>query len=80
MSMKITLARHYGMCFGVRDALKAAEEAAGAGPLTVLGELVHNPVVEERMRGLGVRRGRLEAVGAGVPDHGVRGSEPSVVK
>lgn len=63
MSMKITLARHYGMCFGVRDALKAAEEAAGAGPLTVLGELVHNPVVEERMRGLGVRRGRLEAVG-----------------
>jgi 4-hydroxy-3-methylbut-2-enyl diphosphate reductase len=48
------------MCFGVRDALAEAEQLAGTGPLTVLGELVHNPVVRERLTGRGVREGRLD--------------------
>ena len=47
--MKITLAAHYGLCFGVRDALRQAEDLAQSGPLTVLGELAHNPVVRERL-------------------------------
>jgi len=57
--MKITLARHYGMCFGVRDALRATHERAGQGPVTVLGQLVHNPVVDAQLSRLGVRRGDL---------------------
>ena len=63
--MKITLADHYGMCFGVRDALFAARSAARTGPLTVLGELVHNPLVTEELGGLGVRQGRLETLTTG---------------
>jgi len=61
--MKIKLAEHYGMCFGVRDAIAEAERLAGEGPLTILGELVHNPVVGERLRMLGVEDGVFE-VGA----------------
>ena len=61
--MKIQLAEHYGLCFGVRDAIAQAEKLATAGPLTILGELVHNPVVRERLDSLGVREGRLDAPG-----------------
>ena len=61
--MKITVAEHYGMCFGVRDALRKTHDAATAGPVTVLGELVHNPVVRRHLSTLGVQEGSLEAVG-----------------
>ena len=43
--MHIIRARHFGMCFGVRDAITLALEHADAGPLTILGDLVHNPAV-----------------------------------
>ena len=52
--MKIIHARHLGMCFGVRDAIALALERAEAGPLTILGELVHNPTVSEALRARGV--------------------------
>jgi 4-hydroxy-3-methylbut-2-enyl diphosphate reductase len=42
------------MCFGVRDAIAQAEQLARLGPLTILGELVHNPVVRERLRAQGI--------------------------
>ncbi len=58
--MTIQLAEHYGLCFGVRDAIAGAERLAQHGPLTVLGELVHNPVVRERLARAGVREGSLE--------------------
>lgn len=48
------------MCFGVRDAIAQAEQLASAGPLTILGELVHNPLVRERLRALGAEEGSLE--------------------
>ena len=57
--MKILVAEHYGMCFGVRDALAQAERLAKSAPLTILGELVHNPVVRERLAAQGVREGAL---------------------
>ena len=47
--MRILRAAHLGMCFGVRDAITLALEHADAGPLTILGDLVHNPNV---LRGL----------------------------
>src|ERR1700756_1824385 len=58
--MKIVLAEHFGMCFGVRDAIAQAEQLAQQAPLTILGELVHNPVVRERLRAQGVAEGSLE--------------------
>jgi len=57
--MTIEIAEHYGLCFGVRDALKQAEHLARQAPLTILGELVHNPVVRDRMAQLGAREGEL---------------------
>lgn len=57
--MKIQLAEHYGLCFGVRDAIARAEQLAREGPLTILGELVHNPVVRERLARQGVAEGAL---------------------
>jgi 4-hydroxy-3-methylbut-2-en-1-yl diphosphate reductase len=62
--MKILLAEHFGMCFGVRDAIAEAEKLAGEAPLTILGELVHNPVVREQLRAQGVIEGSLEEIRA----------------
>jgi 4-hydroxy-3-methylbut-2-enyl diphosphate reductase len=61
--MKIVLADHFGMCFGVRDAIAQAEELAEQAPLTILGELVHNPIVRERLRAQGVIEGSLDRPG-----------------
>ena len=58
--MKILLAEHYGLCFGVRDALRDAERLAAEGPLTTLGELVHNPLALARLDAYGVHRGQLD--------------------
>jgi 4-hydroxy-3-methylbut-2-enyl diphosphate reductase len=68
MGYEIVMAGAYGMCFGVRDALAAVEELAERAPVTVLGELVHNEVVLDRMKRLGVELGSLEASGAGTTD------------
>lgn len=57
--MTIQLAKHHGMCFGVRDALRATHQAAKAAPVTILGQLVHNPIVDAHLRTLGVHRGEL---------------------
>ncbi len=65
--MKIQLAEHYGLCFGVRDAIAQAERLAAQGPLTILGELVHNPVVRERLAQRGVREGALDRESAATP-------------
>ena len=43
--MRVLRAAHLGMCFGVRDAIDLAMDHAHAGPLTILGDLVHNPTV-----------------------------------
>jgi 4-hydroxy-3-methylbut-2-enyl diphosphate reductase len=53
--MKIIRAEHLGMCFGVRDAIALALQAAATQPLTILGELVHNETVLARLRSSGVQ-------------------------
>ena len=53
--MKIITAEHFGICFGVRDAIAQAQALAREAPLTILGELVHNPIVREQLRVQGVR-------------------------
>lgn len=42
------------MCFGVRDAIALALEHADAGPLTILGDLVHNPTVLSALESKGI--------------------------
>jgi 4-hydroxy-3-methylbut-2-enyl diphosphate reductase len=42
------------MCFGVRDAIALALEHAAAGPLTILGDLVHNPTVLSALEAKGI--------------------------
>src|SRR5438552_1734726 len=53
--MKIIIAEHFGICFGVRDAIAQAQALAREAPLTILGELVHNPIVRQQLRAQGVR-------------------------
>jgi 4-hydroxy-3-methylbut-2-enyl diphosphate reductase len=57
------MAEHMGMCFGVRDAIELAVRLTRQGPLTILGDLVHNPDVVARMDAAGaVRAGAPEQV------------------
>ena len=48
--VQILRARHLGMCFGVRDAIALALDRAASGPLTILGDLVHNAAVLAALR------------------------------
>ena len=52
--MKILRATHLGMCFGVRDAIALALAEADVRPLTILGDLVHNPTIVGEMRARGI--------------------------
>jgi 4-hydroxy-3-methylbut-2-enyl diphosphate reductase len=52
--MQIIRAGHLGMCFGVRDAIALALDHADKAPLTILGDLVHNPVVLTSLRARGI--------------------------
>jgi len=53
--MNIIRAEHLGMCFGVKDAIVLALETAKHGPLTILGDLVHNETVLTGLRAEGIR-------------------------
>ena len=53
--MKIIRATHLGMCFGVRDAIDLAKKTALNSPVTVLGQLAHNPDVLRDLEDHGVR-------------------------
>jgi 4-hydroxy-3-methylbut-2-enyl diphosphate reductase len=62
--MQVRMADHYGMCFGVRDAVDLALRLTDAGPVTILGDLVHNPDVVAQLDAAGAgRASRLEEVG-----------------
>ena len=56
MIERITLARHYGFCMGVKRAITIAEDTArdSAGEVNILNEIVHNEAVVERFRQQGV--------------------------
>jgi 4-hydroxy-3-methylbut-2-enyl diphosphate reductase len=56
--MQVVMAEHFGMCFGVRDAIDLALGLTRQGPVTILGELVHNPDVIARLDAAGARRAR----------------------
>lgn len=79
--MKVLVARHAGVCYGVERALKLAEEAAGSGrPVHTLGPLIHNPQAVQALRERGVEvAGCLEDADGGtlvIRSHGV---DPSII-
>lgn len=55
--MKLTVLRaaHLGLCFGVRDAIALAVKERQQGPLTILGELAHNPRINEDLEAQGIQ-------------------------
>ncbi len=53
--MRITLANAMGTCFGVERAIALALDPQFRDRLTIIGQLVHNPQVMERLAGNGVR-------------------------
>ncbi len=56
--MRVRVAEHLGMCFGVRDAIELALDLTRGRPLTILGDLVHNPDVVAEMDAAGAARAR----------------------
>ena len=60
-TMRILRAAHLGMCFGVRDAIALAFDEAESHPLTILGDLVHNPTVLASLEDKGIAVAREPA-------------------
>jgi 4-hydroxy-3-methylbut-2-enyl diphosphate reductase len=56
MKMEVRMADHLGMCFGVRDAIDMALGLTRQGPVTILGDLVHNPDVVAQLDAAGAVR------------------------
>jgi 4-hydroxy-3-methylbut-2-enyl diphosphate reductase len=70
--MRIIKAKEMGMCFGVRDALDAARQIDRPVDVTVYGQLVHNPQVNDELRGLGFQlQGELKREQASPPTQSV---------
>lgn len=56
--MKIFRAQFSGFCFGVKRAIKMAEEArleSGSRPIFTLGELIHNPQIVAELKASGIQ-------------------------
>ena len=81
--MEVVLAEHAGYCFGVKRAVKLANDAADGenGKVQTLGPLIHNPQVVNRLAEKGVQRVEsLDEVNSGTVifrSHGV--SSPEVM-
>jgi 4-hydroxy-3-methylbut-2-enyl diphosphate reductase len=76
--MKVVLAEYAGFCYGVRRALDTVTEAekTKGKPMFILGPLIHNPQVIERLDSDGVKSVKsLSDIPAGsivvMPSHGV---------
>lgn len=57
-SVKILLARHFGFCFGVENAIEISYKAIAENPgkrIFLLSQMIHNPEVNEDLESRGVR-------------------------
>src|SRR6202012_4627623 len=57
-SLHIVLARHFGFCYGVENAIEIAFRAIAENPgkrIFLLSEMIHNPGVNADLENLGVR-------------------------
>jgi 4-hydroxy-3-methylbut-2-enyl diphosphate reductase len=80
--MKVQVARHAGICYGVERALKLADEAAATGrPVHTLGPLIHNPQAVEALRARGVEVAATAAdAGEGILVIRTHGVDPAVIE
>ncbi len=84
--MEIKLAREMGFCFGVRKAIELVEREAKQRVdthITTYGQLVHNPVVVNRMQKLGVGvvdRGEMKELAPGTIAFTAHGVAPEVIE
>lgn len=81
MIKKITIARSYGFCMGVKRAIQIAEKTAEetTGPVTILKEIVHNEAVVEDFRQKGVGQAmKVSDVNEGTLIISAHGVAPSV--
>ncbi len=56
-SVKIMLARHFGFCFGVENAIEKAYQALDENPgkrILLLSQMIHNPEVNEDLQANGI--------------------------
>lgn len=53
--MRVIRAEFMGLCFGVRDALAMARETNDPGSVSIYGELVHNPKIQEELASRGFK-------------------------
>jgi 4-hydroxy-3-methylbut-2-enyl diphosphate reductase len=80
--MRVIVAKHAGICYGVERALKLAGEAAAAGSeVRTLGPLIHNPQAVQALREQGVEvADTVEEVTGGtlvIRSHGV---DPAAIR
>jgi 4-hydroxy-3-methylbut-2-enyl diphosphate reductase len=61
--MKVIRAEEMGMCFGVRDALRATETVSDPTQVTIHGQLVHNPRVATQLDAAGFHQSPEDARG-----------------
>jgi 4-hydroxy-3-methylbut-2-enyl diphosphate reductase len=80
--MKVQVARHAGICYGVERALKLADEAAATGrPVHTLGPLIHNPQAVEALRARGVEVAATAAdASEGILVIRTHGVDPAVIE
>jgi 4-hydroxy-3-methylbut-2-enyl diphosphate reductase len=80
--MKVEVARHAGICYGVERALKLANDAAATGrPVHTLGPLIHNPQAVEALRARGVEVASTFAdAGEGVLVIRTHGVDPAIIE
>src|SRR5580700_5766340 len=57
-SLQVVLARHFGFCYGVENAIEIAFKAVDENPgkrIFLLSEMIHNPGVNADLQGLGIK-------------------------
>lgn len=80
--MKVIVAEHAGVCYGVERALRLADEAASAGgPVASLGPLIHNPQAVAALESKGVRvASSVDDVPEGTLIIRTHGVDPAVIR
>ncbi len=79
--MRVEVARHAGVCYGVERALRLAVEAAETGdPVHTLGPLIHNPQAVSALKERGVAvANRLDEVSGGILVIRSHGVDPQII-
>jgi 4-hydroxy-3-methylbut-2-enyl diphosphate reductase len=79
--VRVEVARHAGVCYGVERALKMVAEAATAGtPVRTLGPLIHNPQAVESLRARGIEVAAcLDEIEGGTVVIRTHGVDPAII-